>query len=712
MTAKQRLEKYIDIELPAEELLFHVAMLLSFVECSGIVFFTLLLRLDICVPLLMAAGIVVTVIAMYMEGQTGRIREISMGYLCAMHFIIVPLTSLHVPYAVYDFPVYFLTGITFTAILLKKRWAAVFIVVDTVIDLACINHMIQTVSASEVIWSENAPYRMILLIRIIVALFLTGTVCGVLVSYRNRILHREVDRSTKMEQQAEQLSYAKNMFLVNVSHEIRTPLNAILGITELLLDLDVEDSVKENAFHMANSSKALLSITNELMDFSKLDDSDLSVADRPYYIGDIFDELVNVVSVRFADHKIELYVNIDPDIPAQLCGDVTIVRQVLLNVALGIMKSIDSGEVYMNIRKEDAAEQEIRLFVEVCAEGAFQYSYRNWLYREQVPEPDCDEMIMPLPNRLIEVMGGELHMEEDATKRIYSFNIRQGYQKKTPLVERPLAGEPRVLFYENTARQGDMLAGALQAMGVDFYQAPDDESFLAACVDQSYTHIMIAVERYSSIKGRVAGLLNPQSLILIGSNVLAYEDALIRITFDRPVNCLNLDALLTGRQNSTIRHIGYRGGFICPDARVMVVDDNIVNLEVATSLLKRYQAQVSVAASGRECLKMLRQEPVDFIFLDYMMPEMDGIDTLKNIRALKEPELDRVPIVALTANAVSGAREMFLEAGFDEYISKPIERDKFEKILRSYLPKEKVIYTSDKADKAQQADSISGREEL
>lgn len=701
MTAKQQLEKYIDIELPAEELLFHAAMLLSLMECSALALFTLLLRLDKRVPLLLAAGIGFTLASMYAEQRGIRIKVVSMGYLCAMHFVIVPAASFFVPYAVYDFPVYFLTGITFTAILLRKKWAAVFITVDIVIDLACMDHMLHNVSEVEAAWSGSEFYRLILLIRIIAALFLTGTVCGLLLSYRNRVLRREIDRSTEMEQRAEQLSYAKNMFLVNVSHEIRTPLNAILGITELLLDLDVEDDVKENAFHMANSSKALLSITNELMDFSRLDDSDLSVADRPYYIGDICDELINVISVRFADRKIELYVEIDPDIPAQLCGDVTIVRQVLMNVMCGIVKSIDSGEVSLRIHSEEPEERQLRLFVEVFAEGNFQYSYREWLYREQTPALDCDdEVAMPLPQRLIQLMDGGMYMEEEATHRKYSFDMVQGYQAGALLVERPLKGAPRVLFYENTAKQGSMFAGALRAVNVDFHQASSDEDFFGECVDRGYTHIMVATERYNGIKDRLAGLLDPQSVILIGSNVLLYEDVLIRTTFDRPVSCLNLSALLTGRQNSTIRHIGYRGGFICPEAHVMVVDDNLVNLEVATSLLNRYKAQVSVAASGKECLKMLRQEPVDFIFLDYMMPEMDGIDTLKNIRAMQDKRLDQVPVVALTANAVSGAREMFLEAGFDEYISKPIERDKFEKVLRSYLPEEKIIYTNDKRETA------------
>lgn len=701
MTAKQRLEKYLDIELPADKLLFHVAMILSLAECCIVVLFTLLLRLDIRVLVLMSLGIILTLTAIYAENRTGHIRWIAMGYLCLLHFILIPLMSFYVPYAIYDFPIYFLTGIAFTAILLKKKYAAVFITIDTVIDLICIYCMLQRFSEPQLAWNEFASYNLILFIRITIALFLTGMVCGILISYRNRVLHREIDRSTAMEQQAEQLSYAKNMFLVNVSHEIRTPLNAILGITELMFELDVEERVKEKAFHMAKSSKALLSITNELMDFSKLDDSDLAITERPYCIGDICDELINVISVRFADRKTELFVDIDPYIPAQLCGDATIVRQVILNVMTGIVKSMDSGEVYLNIRKEKITEGILRLIVEVCALGTFRYSYREWLYREQAEDTECEEVITPLPHRLVRLMGGELRIEEELTKREYSFDIKQNYEEDTPLVELPLKENPRVLFYENTIQQGDALAKVLRVLNVDFCQAVSNDIFFDECVDRSYTHIMVAEERYDGIRDRLEQRLDPQSVILIGSNVLDYEDVLIRTTFARPVSCLNLDALLGGRQNSMIRNIGYRGGFICPDARIMVVDDNIVNLEVASSLLNRYEAQVFVAASGKECLKMLQKEPVDFIFLDYMMPEMDGIDTLKNIRAMGDPGLEHVPIVALTANAVSGAREMFLEEGFDEYISKPIERDKFEKILRSYLPQDKIIYTTDKEEKTE-----------
>lgn len=700
MTAKQQLDKYLDMELPAETLLFHAAMVLSLLECFMLALFTLLLRMDNRVPLLLSVGIILTLAAMYAESRLDRMKWISAGYLILIHFILVPLVSYYVPYALYDFPVYFLTGIAFTSILLKKRWAAVFIVVDTIIDIACIRYMLEQSAVHAATLEGRTQYNFILFCRTIFALFITGTVCGILISYRNRILRREIDKSTAMEQKAEQLSYAKNMFLVNVSHEIRTPLNAILGITELLLDLDTDDRIKENAFHIANSSKALLSITNELMDFSRLDDSDLTVADKPYDIADICNELINVLSVRYADYKTSLFVDIEPDIPAQLCGDETLVRQIMLNVLNGIMKSLESGEVYLSIRKEEDGEKQICLCVEVYAEGIFRYSYKERLYRSDDWEAECDELV-PLPHRLVQLMGGDIWMKEETANRRYYIHIPQKYISGKSLVDKFTDSQLRVLFYEKTSQYGSVFAKALHDMNVDFCEASTDEFFFQECVDKSYTHLMIASEHYNRMKDRLSDLLNPQSLILIGSDLLAYDDALVKTTFERPVNCMNLDALLKDRQNSMIRRIGYKGGFVCPDARIMVVDDNIINLEVATSILGRYHAQVLVAASGKECLKMLSTERVDFIFLDYMMPEMDGIDTLKNIRALEIHGLNRVPVVALTANAVSGAREMFLDAGFDEYLSKPIERDKFEKVLREYLPKDKIVYTANEGEKAE-----------
>ena len=703
MSAKERLQQYIDIELPEEKLLFHVSMVLSLTACSVIMLLTLLLRMNIYVPGMMFAAILLTAAAIFAESKTDRINWISGIYLFILFIVMLPLMSYFVPYAIYDFPIYFLGGIVYITFLVKKRWAVILVITASAIDLFCMYNMIQKISDPAVSQAASVQYGIMLFCRIIVALFIMGMICGVLTSCRSRILRREIQKSIDMEHQAEQFSYAKNMFLVNVSHEIRTPLNAILGVAELLLDQDAEEHVKDSAFRMANSSRALLSITNELMDFSMLDDSEPVVINKPYYIGDICIELINLITVRFADYKSELFVDIAPDIPEQLKGDAAMVRQVMLNVLSGIIKSLKSGEVYLKIWKEnDDAKDSIRLFVEVCAEGNFQYSYKEALYQNDEGETGDDETLIPLPCRLVQLMGGILHMEEEHHKRRYFFDIRQECETEKTLVDKHAAEHIRVLFYENTTKRGSIFAKVLHGMNVDFCQVSSDENFLKECVDSGYTHIMIASEQYDNIKEKLEELLNPQSIILMGSDVTVYDDALVRTTLTRPVNCMNLEALLSGKRNSMVRHIGYKGGFVCPDAHIMVVDDNIVNLEVATSMLNRYQAKVSVAASGKECLKMLKKEPVDLILLDYMMPEMDGIDTLKNIRAMGDPKMKTVPIAALTANAVSGAREMFLKAGFNDYISKPIERDKFEKVLRSCLPEDKIVYTTNKEEKAGQ----------
>lgn len=701
MSVNQRLDKYLDLELPEEQLLFHVSMVLSILGCSFIILLTLLFRMSLYVPGTMFVGVLLTVAAIYAERVVRKISWISAGYLFVMFFVMLPVMSNYVPYAIYDFPIYFLSGIFYTVFLFKIRQAVIFIMANSAIDLYCMYKMILRVSDPAVSQPVSAQYSIILLCRLIIALFITGTICGVLVHFRSRILRREIAKSIDMEQQAEQLSYAKDMFLVNVSHEIRTPLNAILGVTELLLEQDEDEQVKDSAFQMVNSSRALLSITNELMDFSRLDDTKPEIVNKSYYIGDIFNELVNMISVRFAERNTELFTEIAPDIPEQLVGDAVLVRQLMLNVMAEIVKSMQSGKVYLQIYMEQDIDNQICLFVVIRAEGTFGYSYEKML-QDEAEGTEEDETIIPLPYRLVGFLDGGMHMEESDNKRTYSYYIRQGYVSGKTLADGAAAKHTKVLFYEKSTIHGSAFAKTLADMNIAFLQVSDDDSFLKECVDTSYTHIMIATGRYEGIKDKMKEILRPQSVILIGQYMITGDDVLVKATFARPVNCLNMDALLNGKQNSTIRHIGYKGGFICPEAHIMVVDDNIVNLEVATSMLNRYQAKVSVAASGKECLKMLKTEPVDLIFLDYMMPEMDGIDTLKNIRALENLKLEAVPIVALTANAVSGAREMFLDVGFNEYISKPIEREAFEKIIRACLPEDMIIYITEKEEQAEQ----------
>ena len=692
MLLKKQFERFFSSELPIDDQIFRMAVSLSGAECFIMAIVSVMLRESALISLLLLAGGFGSAAALWMHYKSDNLTAISVVYLFVLHIILIPVLGYFCENSVYDFPLYFIEGIIFTAILLKGRHAVVMILMEIAVDLYCMYQMTADISAQ----GDRMLYSPVLYFRIMTAIAMSGIICGLLIAYRNRLLREEIDKCSEMEHQVEQVNFAKDMFLVNVSHEIRTPLNAILGTSELLLDLDADDKVKKNAFDIANSSKALLAITDDLMDFSKIDYSDIRLEEDCYYVGELLDDLINLLSIRLSDYNVEVFVDISPDIPERLWGDSAKFRQILSALLIGVVKSVENGEVHFKVKSHEQSKQQLMLCVELCCCGTFKYSYMEQLQQERngsltYTDKDGGSVV----KQLIKALGGTLDIEEKVKERTYCFEIRQGYENAKSIVEKDRE-DVYILFYENSIMQGSAFARVLRDMGLRFCQVSGNEYFYEECVKECYSHIMIASERYEDMKDRLVQLLQPQSVILVCSGMITYEDALIKTTFARPVNCLNMDALLEGRRNSSIRHVGYRGGFICPKAKIMVVDDNIINLEVASGILKKYEAQVVLVTSGKECLNYLRDESVDFIFLDYMMPEMDGIDTLRNIRALQRPELTHVPIVALTANAVSGAREMFMEAGFDEYISKPIELDKFERVLREYLAEDKIIFTTNK----------------
>ena len=685
------LRKYISDELRVECRSFRISMVLGLGELILMSMISVLLRMDAVISVLLLAATALTVAAIVLEKRYGHREVLSNIYMGIVYLGIVPALSQLVPNAIYDFSLYFVTGIIIAAVLFKGRQALLFILAELAMDVLCLYRMVELTTGAYTDFNEFQSYNATLYARIILSLVITGSVCGILITYRNKILRKEMRNCAEMEQQAEQVNYAKDMFLVNVSHEIRTPLNAIMGTAEMLLDSDAAENVRESAMHINNSSKALLSITNDLMSFSRLDYENMKVEKTDYSIRFFMEDMINMLSVQLADNRIESFVHIDPELPEDLVGDPTLIKQAVMGLVTGVVRSMQEGTVTFCIDGRKNGDGTIQLSTVIHAKGAFQHFYKELIYAREISRDNKE----PLVERIVQVLGGTLTIEENPKQRMYEFSVSQEYRSEKKIVGKYEPGL-NVLYFENSRTQADFMGEVLRRMGVSFHAVSTNEEFVRECTNKDYRYIMIAAERYEGLRERLTALMPPQSLILISPDMLSYDDDLIRMTFSRPVNCISLDALFANRSNSAIIKVGYHGNFECPDARVMVVDDNLINLEVAGGILSRYKAQVLVASSGAECLNTLAHDKVDLIFLDYMMPEMDGIDTLKNIRAMDRREMKELPVIALTANAVSGAREMFLEAGFDEYISKPIELDKFEKLLRKYLPQEKILFKSGK----------------
>ena len=186
--------------------------------------------------------------------------------------------------------------------------------------------------------------------------------------------------------------------------------------------------------------------------------------------------------------------------------------------------------------------------------------------------------------------------------------------------------------------------------------------------------------------------LTKENLVIIASLNESISINKVGYVMTRPLHALNVSSVLLNNDSTYAREVVNKGGFTCPNATILVVDDNLTNLNVASGILRKYKATVLTALSGKEGLDVLRKQHIDIVFLDYMMPEMNGIDTLEAIRSMRDRSVAGLPVVALTANVINGAREMFMEAGFNDFISKPIEIDRLEKSLRTLLPKELLVY--------------------
>ena len=249
----------------------------------------------------------------------------------------------------------------------------------------------------------------------------------------------------------------------------------------------------------------------------------------------------------------------------------------------------------------------------------------------------------------------------------------------------------RIVIYGAGDVGQEYLQQILEQLKVPYYCPEDTKDFEENLLSRQYSHLFLAYERYMENIKFLDTMIRNEKLVMITD--ISHSAPLYKYgcVINRPAHVLNARSALTNESNNYVHEIIRKGGFTCPDATILVVDDNLTNLTVAQGLLKKYEATILTALSGMECLNILENSHVDMIFLDYMMLEMNGIDTLIKIREMDDPQNSMVPVVALTANVVNGAKEMFMEAGFDDYISKPVQIDRLERTLKTFLPREMII---------------------
>ena len=386
---------------------------------------------------------------------------------------------------------------------------------------------------------------------------------------------------------------AKARFLANMSHEIRTPINSIIGMNELILRENKDRTIAEYAQNIYTSSKMLLGLVNDVLDFSKIDSGQLELVERKYHTASVIVDEINLLKERAKNKNLEILLDIDKTLPSELCGDELRIKQIITNLLTNAVKYTEKGSITLQVKYRKTIGDKINLMISVIDTGI------------GIKQEDLEKLFESFTrldeknNRSIEGTGLGLNITKQLTM---------------------------------------LMKGTIQVESE--YQ------------NGSAFHVEIPQE-----------IMNATP---IGDLNESFEKA----------------------QKSKQEKKTY---FIAPEAKVLVVDDNKMNLEVVKGILKRSQVQVDLAKSGFECLTKTKEKQYDLILMDHMMPGLDGVETLKALQEEAENPNRNTVVIALTANAISGCRQMYLEHGFTDYLSKPIEAWRLEEMLMEYIPDSYIV---------------------
>lgn len=605
-------------------------------------------------------------------------------------------------------PMYYVFGLLYTILFLETKTGIILSTLELVFNILIFIHFYNVIDITNM--NTGGSDLRVIYIGAIIGFVFSSVCSGAIVRMRYLYFVDEYRRSEEVKEEAQRLYVDKDIFLMNMSHEIRTPMNAIVGLVNLLLEKDISDQVSESASNILNSCNALLSITDELMDLSKSESGDITLYTTSYDFNDFIMEIINMITVRMTERNLVFFVEINSNIPQILYGDTSKLRQVLIHLLNNSNKFTEKGKIILRIDYRNIDSEKVELIFDIEDTGVgIKKEYLSHIFdrdfyqemrklSENSPESEDDSRInarglgLSLCSDIVKKMNGDITVQSEYhIGSTFTVKVPQKIVSSKSIVNVIEPADYYALVFEKNTEYASNVKKMFDSLGIKCDIAKSNLDVERLVSVNSYTHIFMANENYSECEDFFSRRLNTEKFI----NFLGFNESNISkkasTIINRPVNIISLAAMLNSQNNDYVRSANYQGDFSCPHITILVVDDNQTNLNVASLILKKYDATILTAISGKDCLRVLSEHDVDMIFLDYMMPEMNGIDTLKRIRNIPGSKYTAMPVVALTANVVSGAKEMFLKAGFDDFLAKPISIKKLEKILRKLLPHELII---------------------
>ncbi|MCL2294523.1 MAG: ATP-binding protein, partial [Spirochaetes bacterium] len=527
--------------------------------------------------------------------------------------------------------------------------------------------------------------------------------------YDGRIVHlmHSVDITEQIEakEAAEQSSRFKSDFLAKVSHEIRTPMNAIIGMTELALRESDLSIIREHTFSVKQASTNLLAIINDILDFSKIEAGSLEIVSADYSVASLINDVVSIIKMRILDSPLSFIVIVDGSIPGTLRGDEIKIRQSLINILGNAVKYTNNGFVSFVAYSKALDDTTTNLIMEIEDSGRGIKSEDltkifvefSQISVEAAGEIEGVGLGLPITSNLIKAMGGTINVESEYGKGSkFTVTIPQKYHACRALAAVENSGDKPVIIFERRERYSKPIINTLENLGVECTCVSNADEFYKEMTELAFVFMFVSLYWYKQNKDIILKYRKNTKIIILTEFGETFTETIMdndMIVLAMPIYSVPVANIMNGVYDNFV----YDGkhelavSFSAPEAKVLIVDDIGTNLKVAQGLMMPYNMRIELCKSGIAAIEAVQSKDYDIVFMDHKMPYMDGVEATQRIREMGENDLyfKMLPIIALTANAVSAAREMFMDNGFNDFISKPIDTVKLNAVLEKWIPKSK-----------------------